>query len=129
MKIETASALQLAILELENQKKLQKRVLTDEFNEVLESLKPTNIITNFFNNIRSSPTLSNTLFKAGIGTITGIITKKLVVGKTNSFLGKIIGNALKFGVGRVVYKNSDKIKAIGHAVYKNFFKAKPEWRN
>jgi hypothetical protein len=52
----------------------------------------------------------------------GIITKKLMIGKTHSKAASLIGNAVKLGTTRAVINNADKIKAYGIAIYNNLFR-------
>ena len=122
MKITTTEELDLAIIELEKRKVVQQSILVSQFHDTYESLKPGNLLKSAFHKITESGDARSTALKAIGGIATGILTKKLLVGKTSSFVGSLLSNALKIGTTKAVYSNSDKIKAYGLAIYHNLFK-------
>jgi hypothetical protein len=107
MKITTTEELDLAIIELEKRKIVQQSILASQFHNTYESLKPINLVKAAFHKVTEP---------------TGLLTKKLLVGKTTSLVGSLLSNALKIGTTKAVYSNSDKIKAYGLAIYHNLFK-------
>ncbi|MEO5942578.1 MAG: hypothetical protein ABIP30_15215 [Ferruginibacter sp.] len=122
MKITTTEELDLAIIELEKRKVVQQSILLSEFHNTYESLKPINLVKAAFHKVTEPGDARSTILKAVGGIATGLLTKKLLVGKTTSLVGSLLSNALKIGTTKAVYSNSDKIKAYGLAIYHNLFK-------
>lgn len=121
MKITTASQLDAAILQLEQQKDWQEKDLIDHFKKTKESLSPMNLVKSGIEELTGSPEIRDNVFNAAIGVGTGFVTKKLLVGKSDSLFKKILGGAVEFGVANLVAKNSDKIKSAGAALLHKIF--------
>lgn len=121
MKITTASQLDAAILELEQKKDFQEKALVDQFNITYQSLRPLNLVKNAIEDIAGSPEIRDNVLNAAIGVGTGFVTKKLLLGKSNSLFKKILGGALEFGVANIVAKNSDRIKEVGSSLFNRLF--------
>ena len=122
MQITNTTELDLAIVELEKGKVVQQSILVSQFHETYESMKPMNILKSAFHKATESGDVGSTVLKAIGGIGAGLITKKLLVGKTHSLIGSLLSNALKIGTTKAVYSNTDKIKAYGMAIYNNLFK-------
>ncbi len=124
MKITTASQLDFAILQLEQKKDVQEKDLVDHFNLTYQSLRPLNLIKNAIEDIAGSPEIRDNVINAAVGVGTGFVTKKLLVGKSDSLFKKILGGAIEFGVANIVSKNTDAIKAFGTNLIHKLFKHK-----
>ncbi|PWT76654.1 MAG: hypothetical protein C5B59_05955 [Bacteroidetes bacterium] len=108
--IYSAAELQEAIDELERKRINQELDIHDHFEGLVENLKPANLVKHTFQDILSSPSARNNLLGSAIGLGSGLLSRKLLVGKSTSILGKTIGSLVQFGVAGVIAKNSEKIK-------------------
>jgi hypothetical protein len=126
MKITTASQLDFAILQLEQKRTIQEKDLVEHFNTTYQSLRPLNLIKGAIEDIAGSPEIRDNVINAAIGVGTGFVTKKLLVGKSDSLFKKILGGAIEFGVANIVAKNTDAIKAYGTGLINRFFKHKEQ---
>lgn len=125
MKLITTSAhLKLAIQELELKQANELILLKEQFNKTSESLKPINLIKSTFKHAVASPDLKANVFNAVIGLATGVVAKKLMIGKTINPLKKLLGVILEMTVANKVTKNADEIKSTGSTIFKKLFSKK-----
>ena len=124
MEINNSAELKEAIKLLEKQKSIQKERLTEQFHIAYESLKPINILKNSLNKVVNSPGVSDNIIDTSISVGAGLLSKKLLIGKSAGVVKKILGLALEFGVAGLVSKNSDAIKSGGLSLLGKFFKSK-----
>ena len=125
MKLITTSAhLKLAIQELELQQANELILLKEQFNKTSESLKPINLIKSTFKNAVSSPDLKTDVFNTVIGLVTGVVAKKLMIGKTINPFKKLLGIIVEMTVANKVAKNADEIKSTGSTIFKKLFSKK-----
>jgi hypothetical protein len=100
------------------------RLLKDQFHIAYESVKPVNLIKNLVHEITASPEIKGDILGNVIGLATGFISKKLIVDDNSSTFKKVFGTIFQFAVANVVSKHSTDIKAVGTALFNNFFKRK-----
>jgi len=124
MEIKNSADLRAAILELEVRKQREKQQLVENFHAFTESLTPVNLIKSTFNKVRDTPGLTSTVLKASVGMGVGLLSKRLLMGKSPGFFKKIIGSAIEMGVAGLVTKKSDTIKSTGSRFLKNIFRSK-----
>ena len=62
------------------------------------------------------------LLKALIGMGTGLLSRKLIIGKANGFVGKTVGKVIQWGMTGMVSKNADKIKEKASEIIDRFFR-------
>ncbi len=124
MAIKTTAHLASAIQTMEAKKLEQEEGLTKQFAKTYESLNPVNIIKNTINEVANTPGVKDNLLNFSVGIGTGIITKKLMIGKSDSLLKKIIGGAIEFGVANLVTGNAGFIREKGMQALSNFIKRK-----
>lgn len=125
MKLITTSAhLKMAIQELELRQANELILLKEQFNKTSESLKPINLIKSTFKNAVSSPDLKTDVFNAVIGLATGVVAKKLMIGKTINPFKKLLGIIVEMTVANKVSKNADEIKSTGSTIFKKLFSKK-----
>src|SRR5882724_4953573 len=122
-KITSAEELRDAIETLEQKKALQLLALEQQFSDIYENLTPANIIRNTLHNAFSSGAKNN-IIGSIIGLGTGLLSKKLLVGKSVNIIRKIIGVAVEFGVAGLIAKNADKIKNKGSELIQKAFPKK-----
>lgn len=121
MKISNVQELEEAIFKLESKKLQQKDELTSEFKSTVESLKPMNLIKSSLHKINKNH-LAKTVLKTAGGIGVALLTNKMTGGTFKPRGTKsVVGSLVKSTLGAAVLNNSDKIKAYGTAIIKNFF--------
>ncbi|MEO6253176.1 MAG: hypothetical protein ABIO79_07725, partial [Ferruginibacter sp.] len=103
--ITTSADLKMAIHQLEVQQANELFLLKEEFHATGERLKPMNIIKRGFKNAVSGPDITTNVVNAAIGLATGIVTKKLMIGKTINPFKKLFGALVEMAVANKVSKN------------------------
>lgn len=124
--INNTSDLKLAIRQLELKEANELNMLKGQFKATTESLKPLNIIKNTFKKAAASPDLKSDVFNAAIGLTTGVLAKKLMIGKTANPFKKLMGIGLEMLVANKIAKNADSIKSAGNMVIKKIFSKKDD---
>lgn len=121
--INSVSDLETAIKRLERKRLLLEEGIRDDFHEVLQSMKPTNILKNTIHEIQQSPELKHNLFKVALGLGAGYFSRKLVVGKSAGIVKKALGAALQYGITTFVAKKNNNEEVDGlHTKKKNLLK-------
>jgi len=109
-KIHNASDLKKAIEELELEKDNQEELLRVHFNEVLEKIKPANLVKETVAEVSESMDFKKNLTNVALGIGVSYLSKKLLVGKKTSGIGKqLLGTALEFGLANFAAKKSKDI--------------------
>ncbi len=124
--ITTSADLKTAIRKLELQQAHELVLLKEAYIKTCESLKPVNIIKSSFKDLVAAPGLKTDVINAAIGLTTGIVAKKLMIGKTINPFKKLLGIIVEMAVAGTVAKNTDEIKAAGSAIFKRLFTKKEE---
>ena len=119
--ITTTADLKSAIQQLEQKQAAEWPLLKDEFRNTYERLKLINIIKSTFKNAVAVPDLKTNVVNTAIGLTTGIVAKKILVGKTLNPLKQLLGIIVEIAVAGKVAKNSDGIKSIGNMIMKKIF--------
>jgi hypothetical protein len=115
-----------AIVALELKSKVQQKEIEESFESISESLKPLNIVKNGFRSVFSGENKED-LVNALLGLGSGILSRKLILGKSKGFVGKTIGKAIQWGMAGLVSKNAEKIKEkAGGMIDRIFKKSKPQ---
>jgi len=113
----------IQILEAEQAEHLQQ--LREEFYFTLESLKPANLISSSLKEIASSPYLVNNILGVAVGLFSGYLTRKtMLIGLPDNKYGRIISNALQFGITNLVARSPKAIKSFGQYVFQKIFRKK-----
>ena len=129
MEINNAADLKAAIERLESKNLAQKNIITEQYHNTIESLKPMNILKSSFNKVVRSPGLVENILNATVGLGAGFLSKKMLIGKSTSILKKLLGNAVEFGVAGLVTKNSSSIKSTGLGLFNKIFHSKKGLNN
>lgn len=119
MDINSVKDLEDAIALLKIKQKEDAASLKNNFNDLVNSLKPKNLIKSAFKNATEGSSAGGLILKAAAGIGGSLLSNGLKVGSNNSILG-IATNTLKSGVASTVLKNSDKIIAWGTAIFNSF---------
>lgn len=122
MEINNAVQLKQAIALLQTQQEKEKFILVEEFHQTYESLKPVNLIKSTFNKILDTPDITNQVVDTSIGLGVGVLSKKLLVGKSTNIFKRFFGTIIELTVANAVAKNSDGIKRHGLQLIKKLIK-------
>jgi hypothetical protein len=98
------------------------RLLKEQFHIAYESIKPINLIKNLVHEVTASPEIKEDIFGNVMGLASGFISKKIMIDENSGVFKRVIGTVLQFAVANVVSKHSVNIKAVGTALFNNFFK-------
>jgi hypothetical protein len=121
--ITNSEELSEAIAVLELKAATQKREIEETFITVSENLKPINLVKNGFRSVFSGEHKGE-LLNALIGLGSGLLSRKLILGKTNGFVGKTVGKAIQWGMAGLVSQNAEKIKEKAGGIIDRLFKKK-----
>ena len=113
MEIKNSTELETAIVSLTEKNKIQIIGLKNQFAELVESLKPARLLKAAVNNIAENPGIA----KVAVGTIVaveaGVLSRKLIVGKSSNIFRRVIGKVVEFTVAKSVLGNSAFIAGKG----------------
>ena|ERR1700759_5540047 len=112
----------IAILELKAT--AQKREIQEAFHVVEEEFKPVNLVKNGFRSVFSGENKGD-LLNALIGLGSGVLSRKLILGKSSGFIGKTVGKAIQWGMAGIVSKNAERIKEKAGEIIDRLFKKRP----
>ncbi len=90
--------------------------LEEEYRNTCEKLTVPNLIKRAFTSTGSETDHKPGLISTAIGVTSGIIAKKLVVGKTFNPFSKLLGIILEVFVAHKVTKNAGEIKEMGNMI-------------
>ncbi len=124
MEINTAKDLDNAIARLKHKKVLQADKVTDQFNDAIESLKPINLLKSSLNKVVHSPGLVEKIINATVGLGAGVLSKKILIGKSTGIVKRLLGTALELGVAGLISKNSTAIKTGSVGFFSKIFSPK-----
>jgi len=120
--IANTTDLSLAIKRLERKKLLLEEELKDDFHNILQELKPANLLKNTLHEIQESTSLKHNLLKVALGLGVGYFSRKLVIGKSAGIVKKALGTALQYGITNFIAKKDDDADADEyHSKKKNLF--------
>jgi hypothetical protein len=114
--ISSAEELKEAIRLLQEQQTFQGLVLKEEFFNVMESIKPVNIIKSTFNQVASSHDLIGNILSTTVGLAAGYISNKTLVGSSANLLKKLFGTIFQFGITTLIARNPEAVKSLGHTL-------------
>ena len=102
--IANTTDLSVAIKRLERRRLLLEEELKDDFHNILQELKPTNLLKNTLHEIQESTPLKHNLLKVALGLGAGYFSRKLVIGKSAGIVKKALGTALQYGITNFIAK-------------------------
>ena len=100
--VQSTGDLKAAIKRLERRRTVIEEDLQDRFQEILEGLKPANILKTTLREVQESVPLKHNLLKVALGLGAGYFSRKLIVGKSAGIVKKALGTALQFGITHFV---------------------------
>ena len=122
--ITTTKELKAAIEQLELQQGNEFILMKEQFHKTKEGFKLVNIIKGTLKDAVSEPGLKTDVLNAAIGLTTGILAKKLMIGKTFNPFKKLLGIIIEMAVAKKVVNNADGIKSVGGSIFNSLFRKK-----
>ena len=122
--ISTSATLKSTIQQLKFQQKEDFLALKEEFGRTKENLKPINLLKNTFKSVVKVPDLKTDIINAAIGLTSGIMTKKMILGRTHNPLTKLLGIVLEMFVTNKVTQNAGQIRSTGSLILNKLFSRK-----
>ena len=102
---------------LESKRATELIQLKSHINEVLEGLKPINLIKDTFKKVTTSPDLKSGIGKTAIGIASGLLVKTLIFRKTHNPLKILARTAMQTAAVGLATYNSDIIKSKGQQLF------------
>ena len=109
VKLRHGDELTKRIAELEAKASHQKLELKETFDNVIERMKPMNLMRSGIKSVFTREH-NGDILNAVIGLCSGFLSRKLILGKSTGFVSKTIGKAIQWGMAGIVSKNAEKIK-------------------
>ena len=105
--IASTSDLETAIKRLERKRRLMEEDMKEDMHNLLENLKPANILRTTLHEVQESTPLKHNLLKVAVGLGAGYFSRKMVVGKSAGIVKKALGTALQYGITQFVASKRD----------------------
>ncbi|HXS55931.1 MAG TPA: hypothetical protein VN726_07385 [Hanamia sp.] len=105
--IASTSDLETAIKRLERKRRLMEEDMKEDMHNLLENLKPANILRTTLHEVQESTPLKHNLLKVAVGLGAGYFSRKMVVGKSAGIVKKALGTALQYGITQFVASKKD----------------------
>lgn len=93
---------EIALLKLRQNQ--QESDIRNEFYETVDLLKPSKIITNSLIELYKEPIVKEGILNSSISFISGYISRKVIVGDSNSFIKSTIGYWVEIIVSKLMSK-------------------------
>lgn len=97
-------SLDKAISSLENQRRNEFSDLKNQLHETTEHFRPINLLNQTIKDLRESTEIKNNLLETLMSVAGGYFSKKLIIGKSNSFFRKTLGFVLQYSVTNYISK-------------------------
>ena len=123
-KISSSEELKQKIAELELRKVRQKAEIKEHFHNMVESVKPKNLIRVGLQSISEAPALKQNLINSVTSLVTGWLARKLAVPKNDTIIKKTAGAAIQYGVTRFMATKGDNIGDVFGRFFSNFKRKK-----
>jgi hypothetical protein len=121
-KITNSNGLKDAIYLLEQEQIAKGKLLKEQLYLTYEGYKPVNIFKKTLSEAVTSPHLMENIVLSVMGLTSGYFSKKLIVGASGGIMKKLFGAILQFGVTKVIVRNPNVFKSVGHVIGRLFTK-------
>jgi hypothetical protein len=121
-KIDSAISLKNAILELEEKRAQEGKLMKMKCLNAFERAKPFNLIVSTFQDLTQSlsqsKVLKDSILSTTIGVAASYLSKNFFEDGSESPFKKILGRALMFGITNVVAQHPDTVRSFGSEIMK-----------
>ncbi len=122
--ISSVADIKNAIRFLETDQEVKGQQLRVQFNNIIESFKPVNLLRNAVQEISSSSFLMKNIAGAVGGVASGYLLKRIVFGASKNILKRLLGIALQYGITNFIVRHPDDIAAYGQVLRQRIFHKK-----
>jgi hypothetical protein len=122
--ITTVAGLKNAIQVLEVEQASKGQLLKEQLSVIYESLMPINILRNTLKKFSGKSDLIENLSGSAMGAASGLLIKKIFIGKSGNAFKRLLGSILQMGISNIVNQNSELIKSVGHGIIQYLFDKK-----
>ena len=119
--ITTVTGLKDAIQVLEVEQASKGKLLKEQLFVVYDSLMPINILRVTLKKFFENSDLIENFSGSAMGAASGLLIKKIFIGKSGSAFKKLFGSLIQLGISNLVTKNSELIKSVGHGIIQYLF--------
>ena len=109
--IDASTNLDITIVALEKEQKLQGEQLKTDFSDAYDSLKPANILKNTIKELTTSSDLRTNIITASFSMAAGYLTSRILKGSNFKIFRRISALLIDYGVSNIL-RHPDAIKAI-----------------
>lgn len=100
--VSSSAELKQRIADLEAKRTRQRAEIADNFKEIVESVKPRNLVRAGLQSISETPALRQNLINATISLASGWLARKLAVPKADTVVRRAVGSAVQYGVSHLI---------------------------
>ncbi|UEG51048.1 hypothetical protein LK994_06115 [Ferruginibacter lapsinanis] len=112
MQVATTTELKEAIALLTIRSEEQKNEIRNDFNQLLLSLTPSNLLKSAANNIAGDPDVASSAIGTTLAVGAGMLSKKIIVGTSKNIFKSLLGTAVEFAVIGGFRKNAEVIANV-----------------
>jgi hypothetical protein len=115
-----------AIEALEEEHRNHKELLVSQMHKTYRSINPFTFIKDTIKDAVTSPNnIENTLV-GGISLAAGVLTRRIIVGRSSGIVRKLIGSGVQFGITSAIAQNGHLFKNVGKSLFRLFSSDQPE---
>ena len=103
-KLKLSEHLNERIVKLQERRELELTDLKNQYNTIIENVKPSNLLKQSFSSVYNSSLDKKTILTGVTSLVFGYFSKKFVVGKSSNPVKKMFGNLLQFSIPLIVNK-------------------------
>jgi uncharacterized membrane protein YeaQ/YmgE (transglycosylase-associated protein family) len=113
-----AKELRISIQLLELRQKSEMALIKQEFEVIIENLKPVNLVKNTLDDIIDSKEIQANVFDLSLGAVSGMLAKKIVVGDSDNSVLNFTGNLVGNFISQKTIQERKTIHFIGKSILK-----------
>ncbi|PKQ46096.1 hypothetical protein [Confluentibacter flavum] len=92
------------ITALENKQKIKTRELKGQLDLTYKELRPSRLLNRVLNDIKEEPQLKGNILESALSLVGGYLSKKILVGKTNSIFTNLFGYGVQYLATKIISK-------------------------
>jgi hypothetical protein len=122
--ITSTAGLKNEIRLLEYKQAYQGQLLKEQFNLVVDNLKPVNLLKRTFAEVTSSHDLFGNILSTTMSLTSDYLSKKRSAVSSMNKFKKLFGSIILFTVTKIIAKNPEVIKSFGLRIFNSIFSKK-----
>lgn len=100
-----SQVLEAKILALENKKRIKTRELKTQLDITYQELRPSKLLNRALTDIKEEPEIKSNIFESVLSLVGGYLSKKIIVGKSNSIFKNLLGYGIQYLATKIISKN------------------------